>query len=736
MCLCLISSLYVLSLLSKRELRRKELSGAPTRSTFAAPWLPFGNSPSRAIFLSSPKTPRSPFSYFNSYFRPRFLKNYPRLGYFSLFVATCFADFSLIIFFVCPFFFLLFSLLRRPWFEILEAVMDRIVANFTPHLTSFINVHEILPFLDALMACVPPESGRTILSLPLPGPLVPGECTLPFEVPIERRLFGRPPLALFLKPLSPNKLLNAFAALVMERRVIVHSNHLDRLTHFMFGLTSLLYPLEWPHPFSSILCKRGLGYCAATFPFLFGVHTSLLPQVHEQELESITWINLDAGTVNNPEDDGQYFRTPSIHHKLASAIEAERTKSARKPYRSTGDALWNPFLSFWASLIVPSLKTVVPPDFSFVSASATKLCDATLRSLFTKVTESQSFQQYLDDRMAWLKGEIAPSHEFDVCVSRLTGIRSLTTLDAYYESISLHGVDVIIDSLFQPSTSQPIVRISSPPVAIFSNALSGSPSSSSSDSAFSNLNSNDTERRALPRKPTLKSRPISVGPFSQSSLQASMSSSPSESNVSARSTLPTNSQSYNSSSCAPSSTSSLTDVESSGPPSYGSDMGPGPHVVGPHNLLTVTPPTSSSMRTTEPFNRNIRMSTPPSTSHSDFNASSPSGSPHVPRHTYSLSSSTSNNNGGIPATGIWERTSATERLRESPQKPWEKHGRQTISPESSSPTLTHSMSSTSNSLSESPRVTIFSATNPFAAAAASSSPHTTRIDDSFESITL
>lgn len=595
--------------------------------------------------------------------------------------------------------------------------MARIVQHFSQHLTTFINVQDVIPFLDALVACHPPETGRVCLNLPLPGPLVPTEATITFEVPLERRLFGRPPLPLFLKPLSPNKLLTVFASLLMERRVIVHSNHVDRLTHFMFGITALLYPLEWPHPFTPVLCARGLGYCAATFPFLFGVHTSLVPQVLEQALESVTWVNLDAGTVSNPEDDMQYFRSPAVSHTLSGAIEAERSKISRKPYKSNGDALWNPFLSFWASLLVPCLKTVVEPDFTFSSPGAIKLCDSALRTLLSKVADSQLFQQYIDYRLTWIKGESKPIHEFDIAVSRLTSVRSMTTLDAYYESVALHGLDVIISSLVQPTVSEPIVRISSPPVAIFSNALS--PSSSAS-SASSNT---DSERRALPRRPTLKSRPVS-GAWSPSTTISTSDAS--------RQSIP---PSYTSSSCAPSSTSSL-ELESA-PPSFDSDLlHPGDRV---GTITASSSPGDAQSR--------LRMSTPPNML-SHFITSS--GSPNI-RHTSSLSSSSSGR-----ATTNWERVGATARLRESTQqKPWESK-RATLSPESGSPhspPSALSLPSDGVSVAESPidsppsvaTLPHFSSTNPFAQDAIYDSsapspktlPYTTsNVNSSFDTLTL
>lgn len=425
--------------------------------------------------------------------------------------------------------------------------MERIVATFTPHLTQFVNMHEVITYLDGLVSCRPKTSGRVNLILSVPGNLVPVDSPFSFEPPLDDRLFGKPPLYHFLKYLSPSKLLMVFMAMVLERRIIVYSNHVDRLTHFMFGLTALLYPLEWPHPFTPLLCERGLGYCAATVPFLFGVHASLLPLVLQQSLESITWVNLDSGSVTNPEDDVQHLRPQSVANRLSAAIETERNKISKKSYKSAGDALWNPFLAFWTALLVPCLKSMKSPDFLFESADSLKLCESSIRGILDKLMLSQLFQQYIDERQHRLKSGIAPTSEFDICAAKLSAVHSQSTLQTYFDSIAQHGLGAIASTLVaMPTTPAPIPRAVSPPLAIFSNALSESTGSAEAL---------EGESRTLPPRPRLNTRPTTVS--------ASAGNEKNWENMRHPILLSTS----QSSSCAPSSTSSLE----SAPPSYGSD---------------------------------------------------------------------------------------------------------------------------------------------------------------------
>lgn len=455
------------------------------------------------------------------------------------------------------------NLFFRPWFELFESLLDRIATTFAQHLSQFVNMQELISYLDVLLACRPPESGRVSLTLPTPGLLVPNDTPFSFEVPQDDRQFGCPPLPLFLKPLSPSKLLHVFAALLMERRIIVHSNRVDRLTHFMFGLTALLFPLEWPHPFTPILCARGLGYCAATFPFLFGIHTSLIPQVMEQALESITWVNLDTGSISNPEDDAQLLRPQSLFNRLSSAIETERSKISKKSYRSNGDALWNPFISFWSSVLVPSLKALRgSPGQEFDEQCFLNSFEVTMRPLAKHIMQSQMFQQYIDERQHWTKEGTNPKRQFDLCAARLSTIHSSIMLQAYFDSISQHGLGVISNALVPtqtqtqasttPRSSSSSISNSSPPIATFSSALDPPKTDSASQG--------DQSNRQLPRRPTLRARPHSGSMQDKSLLGNNWAGT--------ESTRILFSNSVSSSSYAPSSSSSFE----SGPPSCESDL--------------------------------------------------------------------------------------------------------------------------------------------------------------------
>lgn len=67
-----------------------------------------------------------------------------------------------------------------------------------------------------------------------------------------------------------------FAAMLNERRILVKSDRLTRLTGCVQAANSLIYPMQWQHIFIPILPKQLLDYLNAPMPFLIGVPSSLL----------------------------------------------------------------------------------------------------------------------------------------------------------------------------------------------------------------------------------------------------------------------------------------------------------------------------------------------------------------------------------------------------------------------------------------------------------------------------
>ena len=66
-----------------------------------------------------------------------------------------------------------------------------------------------------------------------------------------------------------------FASMLFERRIIVKSERLSRLSACVQAANSMIYPMTWQHIFIPVLPEHLKEYLLAPMPFLIGVASSL-----------------------------------------------------------------------------------------------------------------------------------------------------------------------------------------------------------------------------------------------------------------------------------------------------------------------------------------------------------------------------------------------------------------------------------------------------------------------------
>ncbi|KAM9443952.1 DENN/MADD domain containing 2Db isoform 1-T1 [Clarias gariepinus] len=105
-----------------------------------------------------------------------------------------------------------------------------------------------------------PESGTEVISL-----------TRPLDSWLEHVDFR----SLFLC-LSDEEILQVFAAVVLERRIVFIAEELSTLSQVLHAVAALLFPFIWQHTFISIVPKVLLDVYLAPTPYLLGIQRNLL----------------------------------------------------------------------------------------------------------------------------------------------------------------------------------------------------------------------------------------------------------------------------------------------------------------------------------------------------------------------------------------------------------------------------------------------------------------------------
>ena len=100
-------------------------------------------------------------------------------------------------------------------------------------------------------------------------------------------------------------MLEIYAAMLHERRIIVTSSKLHRLSACVQAANSIIYPMFWQHLFIPILPRQLETYLQAPTPFLIGVPAPVMSHggVRMDELGDVVILDADANRVVSPFQD-------------------------------------------------------------------------------------------------------------------------------------------------------------------------------------------------------------------------------------------------------------------------------------------------------------------------------------------------------------------------------------------------------------------------------------------------
>ncbi|XP_061603882.1 DENN domain-containing protein 1A isoform X6 [Phyllopteryx taeniolatus] len=216
-----------------------------------------------------------------------------------------------------------------PWFDVYYKLLN-IIADYTV-IGQEINLQDLLVSLHNL-------------SIPEPGVPVHLAMHFYFTVPDLKELPRIPEnknLTEYSVAVDVNNMLQLYASMLYERRILICCSTLSTLTACVHGSAAMLYPMHWQHVYIPVLPQHLLEYCCAPMPYLIGVHSSLMGKLQGMAVEDVVILNVDTNTLETPYNDLQ-----SLPYDVVSSL-----KSRLKKFSTTaGDGVARAFLKSQASL--------------------------------------------------------------------------------------------------------------------------------------------------------------------------------------------------------------------------------------------------------------------------------------------------------------------------------------------------------------------------------------------------
>nr|XP_061844096.1 DENN domain-containing protein 1C isoform X2 [Nerophis lumbriciformis] len=150
-----------------------------------------------------------------------------------------------------------------PWFEVFYKLLNNLADYITKGQTNEMDVMLTTLYKQS----IPLTAGSATLQM-VPYFIAPDPSNLP-SIPENRNLTE------LIVAVDVANLLQLYASMLFERRILILACKLSTLTSCVHALGALLYPMHWQHIFIPVLPPHLLDYCCAPMPYLIGVHSSL-----------------------------------------------------------------------------------------------------------------------------------------------------------------------------------------------------------------------------------------------------------------------------------------------------------------------------------------------------------------------------------------------------------------------------------------------------------------------------
>ncbi|XP_054635005.1 DENN domain-containing protein 1B isoform X2 [Dunckerocampus dactyliophorus] len=281
-----------------------------------------------------------------------------------------------------------------PWFEVFYKLLNSLADYITKGQTT-----EMKVMLTALYKQSLPLAAGSITLQMVPYFIAPDPRGLP-SIPENRNLTE------LIVAVDVANLLQLYASMLFERRILILAHKLSTLTSCVHALGALLYPMHWQHIFIPVLPPHLLDYCCAPMPYLIGVHSSL-SEVRSRGLEEVVILNVDTNTLETPFNDLK---------KIPSDVTSGLKLCLKRQAVSPGCGVSRAFLKSQSLLFGgyrDALQTHEGGEIWFDKESFLDHKSSSMKRFLQSAIHLQFFKQFIDGRLDILNTGKVPEDLFE-----------------------------------------------------------------------------------------------------------------------------------------------------------------------------------------------------------------------------------------------------------------------------------------------------------------------------------
>ncbi|XP_076454915.1 uncharacterized protein LOC143289725 isoform X2 [Babylonia areolata] len=282
-----------------------------------------------------------------------------------------------------------------PWYEVFYKML-----NFLAEIVNRSENSDLLPFLKAAYEQSVPLAEE-------PVTIVAGQDMFSFTAPDSTALPSIPAsrnLTEYYNAVDTSNMMRIFASMLQERRILLTSKKLSRVTACIHAAEALLYPMHWQHLYIPVLPEHLIDYVTAPMPYLIGVHTSLMEKVLARRMEIGDAVIVDA---DKNEVTTEYEDLEALPEDVSSYLKRHlKTQRVQTSMMDCGDAISRAFLQALVRLIggyrdALKIRDGEPITFdrdAFVQTRSSQSMQVFLENML----QLQIFQQFINGRLELL----------------------------------------------------------------------------------------------------------------------------------------------------------------------------------------------------------------------------------------------------------------------------------------------------------------------------------------------
>ncbi|KAI9556760.1 hypothetical protein GHT06_016551 [Daphnia sinensis] len=229
----------------------------------------------------------------------------------------------------------------------------------------------------------------------------PNTYTLP-SIPENRNLTE------YFNAVDAHNMMVIFASMLHERRIVMVSSRISRLSACIQAANAVIYPMIWQHIYIPVLPPHLMDYLLAPMPYLAGVPTSTWERVRKSELGELVVLDVDTNHIETPFDDLD---------RLPPDIVNGMRRRLKTPGNMMGDGVARVFLRALVQLIGgyrDALRFRQGEQITFCQDALVQSRPLALRPFLESMLQLQIFQQFIEERLEMLNSGQGFSDEFEL----------------------------------------------------------------------------------------------------------------------------------------------------------------------------------------------------------------------------------------------------------------------------------------------------------------------------------